>query len=42
MSCPEAKEAAKSLYVVSKVEMAASPHGDLAKTVAKEVYNALA
>jgi len=40
MSCPEAKEAAKSLYVVSKVEMAASPHGDLAKTVAKEVYNA--
>jgi len=41
MCSPEAKETAKSLFVVSRVEMAASPHGDLAKAVAKEVYNVL-
>lgn len=41
MSNPEAKETAKSLFVVSRVEMAASPHGDTAKTVAKEVYHVL-
>jgi phospholipase A-2-activating protein len=38
---PEVKEVAKSLYVVSRVEMVASPHGDLAKAVAKEVYHVL-
>jgi phospholipase A-2-activating protein len=42
MASPEAKEAAKALHVVSRVEMAASPHGDVAKTVAKEVYNVMA
>jgi hypothetical protein len=41
LSSPEAKETAKSLFVVSRVEMAASPHGDVAKAVAKEVYNVL-
>ncbi|KAG7346202.1 WD-40 repeat-containing protein [Nitzschia inconspicua] len=41
MSSPEAKETAKSLFVVSRVEMAASPHGDTAKAVAKEVYTVL-
>jgi phospholipase A-2-activating protein len=39
MASKEAKEAAKILQVVSKVEMAASPHGDMARNVAKEVYN---
>jgi hypothetical protein len=38
---PEVKQVAKSLYVVSRVEMSASPHGDVAKAVAKEVYHAL-
>mmetsp|Transcript_23173 Transcript_23173/g.54797 ORF Transcript_23173/g.54797 Transcript_23173/m.54797 type:complete len:815 (-) Transcript_23173:158-2602(-) len=37
----KAKETAKSNYVVSRVELSASPHGDLAKALAKEVYNAL-
>lgn len=41
LACPEVKEIAKTLYVVSRVEMAASPHGDLAKAVAKEVYQVL-
>ena len=41
LSAPEAKETAKSLFVISRVEMAASPHGDIAKVVAKEVYNVL-
>jgi phospholipase A-2-activating protein len=41
MSSPEAKETAKSMYVISRVEMAASPHGDMAKAAAKEVYNVL-
>lgn len=35
------KEAAKSLYLTSKVEMAASPHGDKAKAIAREVYTLL-
>ncbi|MGK3740232.1 MAG: phospholipase A-2-activating protein [Bacillariaceae sp.] len=39
---PEAKETAKSAYIVSRVEMSASSHGDLAKSIAKEVYNAIA
>lgn len=38
---PVAKETAKSEFVVSRVEMSASPHGDLAKALAKEVYNVL-
>lgn len=38
---PVAKETANALFLVSRVEMAASPHGDVAKAVAKEVYNAL-
>eukprot|EP00980_Cylindrotheca_fusiformis_P004005 scaffold880_cov132-Cylindrotheca_fusiformis.AAC.1 len=38
---PVAKETAKALFVVSRVEMAASPHGDVARVVAKEVYNVL-
>lgn len=41
MSSKEAKETAKSIYVVSLVEMSASPHGDVAKAVAKEVYSVL-
>jgi len=41
MKSPEAKETAKSNFVVSRVEMSASPHGDLAKALAKEVYNVL-
>jgi phospholipase A-2-activating protein len=41
LSNPEVKEVAKGLYVVSRVEMAASPHGDLARAVAREVYHAL-
>ena len=42
LASPEAKEVAKQLHSQSRVEMAASPHGDIAKAVAKEVYNALA
>ena len=41
ISSPTAKETAKSEYVVSRVEMSASPHGDLAKALAKEVYSVL-
>jgi phospholipase A-2-activating protein len=41
MATPKAKETAKSQFVVSRVEMSASPHGDLAKDVAKEVYSVL-
>ncbi len=41
LACPEVKDVAKNLYVVSRVEMAASPHGELAKAVAKEVYQVL-
>ena len=41
MSSPKAKETAKSEHVVSLVEMSASPHGDLAKALAKEVYSVL-
>lgn len=41
MISPKAKETAKSEYVVSRVEMSASPHGDLAKAVAKEVYSVI-
>ena len=37
----DSKQVAKALFVVSRVEMAASPHGDVAKTVAKEVYHVL-
>jgi phospholipase A-2-activating protein len=37
-----AKEIARSLYVASKVELAASPHGPAVKMAAKEVYSALA
>mmetsp|Transcript_33089 Transcript_33089/g.37035 ORF Transcript_33089/g.37035 Transcript_33089/m.37035 type:complete len:826 (-) Transcript_33089:366-2843(-) len=42
IASPEAKETAKSEYIVSRVEMSASSHGDLAKRIAKEVYNAVA
>ena len=42
LASPEAKEVGKKIYLQSRVEMAASPHGDLAKAVAKEVYNTLA
>ncbi|KAL3945270.1 MAG: hypothetical protein SGBAC_000618 [Bacillariaceae sp.] len=38
---PQAKETAKSIFMVSRVEMSASPHGDVAKAVAKEVYQAM-
>ena len=41
LAFPDVKQVAKSLYVVSRVEMSASPHGDLAKSVAKEVYQVL-
>jgi phospholipase A-2-activating protein len=41
LASPVAKETAKALFLVSRVEMSASPHGDVAKAVAKEVYNAL-
>lgn len=41
LACPDVKQVAKALYVVSRVEMSASPHGDLAKSVAKEVYQVL-
>ena len=41
MTSPEAKETAKSAFVVSRVEMSASSHGDLAKAVAREVYNVI-
>jgi hypothetical protein len=41
MASSKAKETAKSQFVVSRVEMSASPHGDLAKDVAKEVYRVL-
>jgi hypothetical protein len=33
-----AREAARSLHLTTKVEPAASPHGDTAKAVAKEIY----
>lgn len=36
-----AREAAKSLYLTTKVEPDASPHGDTAKAVAKEIYSIL-
>ena len=42
LASPEAKETAKALFLISRVEMSASPHGDIAKAVAKEVYSALA
>ena len=42
IASPEAKETAKSAYIVSRVEMSASSHGDIAKSIAKEVYNAIA
>lgn len=38
---PGTKEVAKALFIVSRVEMAASPHGDVAKAIAKEVYQVL-
>lgn len=41
MANPQAKETAKSIFMVSRVEMSASPHGDVAKAVAKEVYQVL-
>lgn len=34
----DARAAAKTLYLTTKVEPAASPHGDKAKAVAKEIY----
>jgi len=36
-----AKETAKEIFMASRVEMSASPHGNVAKAVAKEVYNVL-
>eukprot|EP00934_Nitzschia_sp_Nitz4_P000364 Nitzschia sp. Nitz4//scaffold61_size107673//42780//45119//NITZ4_004232-RA/size107673-processed-gene-0.56-mRNA-1//1//CDS//3329555701//364//frame0 len=41
LAVPAVKGLTKELYVVSRVEMAASPHGDVAKAVAKEVYQVL-
>ena len=41
LASEEAKKAAKSLFLISKVEMYASPHGDKAKAVAKEIYSIL-
>jgi hypothetical protein len=37
-----AKEVAQSLYLASKVELAASPHGPSVKMAAKEVHSILA
>jgi hypothetical protein len=37
----DAREVAKTLYLTTKVEPAASPHGDKAKAVAKEIYSIL-
>jgi len=34
----DARAAAKTLFLTTKVEPAASPHGDKAKAVAKEIY----
>ena len=42
MASPIAKESANALFIKTKVEMAASPHGDNAKAAAKEVYSVLA
>jgi phospholipase A-2-activating protein len=42
LGSPLAKERGRSMFIHTKVELAASPHGDVAKTTAKEVYNALA
>lgn len=39
---PNAKETAKAECVVSRVEMSASAHGCTAKSIAKELYNAIA
>lgn len=36
-----AREASRSLYLTTKVEPAASPHGDKAKAIAKEIYSIL-
>lgn len=37
----DARASAKTLYLTTKVEPAASPHGDKAKAVAKEIYSIL-
>ena len=37
----DARAAAKTLFLTTKVEPAASPHGDKAKAVAKEIYTIL-
>jgi hypothetical protein len=42
MKNPHAKKAANNLYLLSKVEPAASPHGATVKQAAKEVYAVLA
>jgi hypothetical protein len=34
----DARAAAKTIFLMTKVEPAASPHGDKAKAVAKEIY----
>jgi phospholipase A-2-activating protein len=41
MSSKNAKEAAQTLFLASKVELAASPHGTSVKSAAKEVYAVL-
>lgn len=41
MASPEARETARAKFVVSRVEMSASSHGDTAKALAKEVYSVL-
>ena len=41
LASPSSKDVAKTLFVVSVVEMSASPHGDKAKSLAKEVYQVL-
>mmetsp|Transcript_15612 Transcript_15612/g.26089 ORF Transcript_15612/g.26089 Transcript_15612/m.26089 type:complete len:694 (-) Transcript_15612:82-2163(-) len=40
-TAPIVKETCTSLYLTSKVEMAASPHGEAAKGAAREVYTLL-
>ena len=41
MGVPQAKEAARSMFLLAKVQPAASPHGEDAKNAAREVYAAL-
>jgi phospholipase A-2-activating protein len=42
MAVPQAKAAAQTAFLLAKVQPAASPHGEQAKTAAREVYSVLA